>query len=80
MQHVIKFGKRKVPSGGQAILPCHGQHKDNHERGATVEEERKVLENVGRNPKAKVVEDLICYELNEQSLNRYFLIGSNVKK
>ena len=32
-----------------------------------VEEEREVLEDVGRTPKNKLVEDLICYKLNEPS-------------
>ncbi|GFZ19414.1 hypothetical protein Acr_28g0001190 [Actinidia rufa] len=30
-----------------------------------VKEEREVLEDVGRTPKAKVIEDLICYELDK---------------
>ena len=45
-----------------------------------VEEERKFLEDVGRTPYTKVMEDLICYELNELSLNHFFLVGSNVRQ
>ena len=35
---------------------------------------------VGRTPKAKVVEDLVCFDLNEPSLDRFFLTGSNFKE
>ncbi|GFY92612.1 hypothetical protein Acr_08g0010080 [Actinidia rufa] len=45
-----------------------------------VEEEREVLEDVGRAPEAKVVEDLLRYKLDERSLDCYFLIGSNLKE
>ena len=45
-----------------------------------VEEERKVLENVDRIPKEKVVEDLVRYELNEPSSDCFFLIDSNMKE
>ena len=45
-----------------------------------VEEERKVLEDVGNTLEAKVVEDLICYDLNEPSSNHFFLTGSNLTK
>ena len=45
-----------------------------------VEEEDEALEDVGRNPKAKVVEDLIHYELDEPSLNHFFLTGANLKE
>ncbi|XP_057501675.1 uncharacterized protein LOC130785510 [Actinidia eriantha] len=45
-----------------------------------VEEEREVLKVVGRNPKDKVVEDLIRYELNEPRSDLYFLVGLNVKE
>ena len=37
-----------------------------------IEEEIEVLEDVGRDPKAKVVEDLICSELNELSSDWFF--------
>ena len=43
-----------------------------------VEEERKVLEDVGRTPEAKVMEDLMCYSLDEPSSDRFFLKGSNL--
>ena len=45
-----------------------------------VEEEHEFLEDVGRNLEAKVVEDLICYELDELSLDRFFLTGANLKE
>ncbi|GFS36525.1 hypothetical protein Acr_00g0046500 [Actinidia rufa] len=45
-----------------------------------IEEEREVLEDVGRDPKAKVAEDLICYELDEPSSNRFFLTGANLEE
>ncbi|GFS33944.1 hypothetical protein Acr_00g0031400 [Actinidia rufa] len=38
-----------------------------------VEEEREVLEDVGRTPEAKVVEDLMRYDLDERSSDRFFL-------
>ena len=41
------------------------------------EEEHEVLENVERDLEAKVVEDLICYELDEPSSDCFFLIGAN---
>ena len=43
-----------------------------------VEEEREVLKDVRRTPKAKVVEDLMHYDLNEPSSDRFFLTGSNL--
>ena len=45
-----------------------------------VKEEREVLEDVSRTLEAKVVEDLIRYELDEPRSNHYFLIGSNMKE
>ena len=45
-----------------------------------VKEEREVLEDVSRTLEAKVVEDLIRYELDEPSSNHYFLVGSNMKE
>ena len=45
-----------------------------------IEEEEEVLEDVGRDPEAKVVEDLIHYELDEPSLDRFFLMGANLKE
>ncbi|GFZ10852.1 hypothetical protein Acr_22g0002500 [Actinidia rufa] len=45
-----------------------------------VEKEREVLEDVSKVPKDKVVEDLVHYELDEPSLGRLFLVGSNMKE
>ena len=45
-----------------------------------IKEEHKILEDVGRNSKAKVVEDLILYELDEPSLDRFFLTDANLEK
>ena len=39
-----------------------------------VEEEHEDLEDVGRNPEAKVMEDLIRFELDEPSSDRFFLM------
>ncbi|GFZ00575.1 hypothetical protein Acr_14g0002100 [Actinidia rufa] len=43
-------------------------------------DEREVLEDVGRTPEDKVVEDLILYELIEPSSDLFFLTGANLKK
>ena len=45
-----------------------------------IEEEQEVLEDVERDPRAKVVEDLIRFELDEQSSNRFFLTGENLEE
>lgn len=45
-----------------------------------VEEEREVLEDVGRVLREKVVEELVCYELDEPSFDLFFLVGSNMKE
>ena len=45
-----------------------------------IEEEHEVLENVERDPKAKVVEDLIRYELDEPSLDCFFLTSANLEE
>ena len=45
-----------------------------------MEEECKVLEDVGRVPKLKVVKDLVRYDLDELSSDRFFLVGSNLKE
>ena len=45
-----------------------------------VEEERKVLKDVGMTPKAKVVEDLVHYDLDEPSLDYFFLTNSNLRE
>ncbi|GFS31617.1 translocon at inner membrane of chloroplasts 21 [Actinidia rufa] len=40
----------------------------------------EVLEDVGRDSEAKVVEDLICYKLDEPTLDRFFLTGANLEE
>ena len=45
-----------------------------------IEEEHEVLEDVGRNPEAKVMKDLIRYELDELSLDRFFLTSANMEE
>ena len=45
-----------------------------------IEEEHEVLEDVEWDPEAKVVEDLIRYELDEPSSDRFFLIGANLEE
>ena len=44
------------------------------------EKEREVLEDIGRIPEAKVVEDVMCYYLNVPRSDHFFLTGSNLKK
>ena len=45
-----------------------------------IEEEMEVLEDVGRDPETKVVDDLMRYELDEPSSDYFFLIGSDLKE
>ncbi|GFZ16838.1 hypothetical protein Acr_26g0001080 [Actinidia rufa] len=45
-----------------------------------VEKKRKVLEDVGKTPEAKVVEDLLHYDFDEPNLDRVFLTSSNLTK
>ena len=45
-----------------------------------MEEKKKVLEDVGRTSEAKVIEDLIHYNLNEPSSDCFFLKGSHLTK
>ena len=45
-----------------------------------VEEEREVLEDVDRTHEAKVMEDLVRYDLDEPSSDRFFLTSSNLKE
>ena len=45
-----------------------------------IEEEHEVLDDVRRDPKAKVVEDQIRYELDEPSSDCFFLTGTNLKE
>ena len=42
--------------------------------------ERELLEDVGRTPEDKVVEELIHYELDEPSSDNYLFVDSNMKK
>ncbi|GFS29078.1 hypothetical protein Acr_00g0005240 [Actinidia rufa] len=44
----------------------------------TVEEDIEMLEDVGRDPEAKVIEELVRYELDEPSSDRFFLVRSNL--
>ena len=45
-----------------------------------IEQEQEVMEDIGRDPEAKVMEDLICYELDELSSDRFFLTGVNLEE
>ena len=45
-----------------------------------IDEEREVLEDVRRDLEDKVVEDLICYKLDEPSSDRFFLTGANLEE
>ncbi|GFZ15738.1 hypothetical protein Acr_25g0001470 [Actinidia rufa] len=40
----------------------------------------EVLEDVGHDPETKVIEELVCYELDEPSSDRFFLVGSNLNE
>ena len=45
-----------------------------------IEEKHEVLDDIGRDPEAKVVKDLICYELNEPSSYYFFLTNANLEE
>ena len=45
-----------------------------------IEHEQEILEDVRRDLEAKVVEDLICYELDEPSSDHFFLTGANLEE
>ena len=45
-----------------------------------VEEEIEVLEDIGRTPKDKGVDDLIRYEFEEPRSDCFFLTGANLKE
>ncbi|GFZ04798.1 hypothetical protein Acr_17g0003700 [Actinidia rufa] len=45
-----------------------------------VEEEQEVLKDIGRDLEAKVVEDLMRYELDERSSDRFFLTSANLEE
>ena len=46
----------------------------------SIEEEIDNFEDVGWDPEAKVMKDLICYELDEPSLNHFFLTSANLEE
>ena len=45
-----------------------------------IKAEQEVLEDVGRDPEANIVEDLIRYELDEPSLDHFFFMKANLEK
>ena len=45
-----------------------------------IEEEREVLEDIRQESEAKVMEELIRYELDEPSSDRFFLTGANLEE
>ena len=45
-----------------------------------IKEEHEVLEDVQKDLEAKVLEDLIHFELDEPSLNHFFLRGTNLEE
>ncbi|GFZ00158.1 hypothetical protein Acr_13g0015570 [Actinidia rufa] len=45
-----------------------------------IEENTEVLEDVGRDPEAKVIEELVRYELDERGSDRFFLVGSGLNE
>ena len=45
-----------------------------------IEEEHEILNDVGRDPETKVVEDLIRYELDEPSSDRFFRTDANLEE
>ena len=45
-----------------------------------IKQEHDVLEDVEKGPEAKVVEDLICYKLDEPSFDCFFFIGANLEE
>ncbi|GFY99310.1 uridine kinase-like 4 [Actinidia rufa] len=81
LHQVIKFATlevRKTLYGDQvAAKQCYLatiSTKATMKEVQLIEKEREFLEDVGRDPEAKVVEDLIHYELEEPSSDRFFLI------
>ncbi|GFS46047.1 ovate family protein 13 [Actinidia rufa] len=76
---VLHFLRRKDPlrrpGSSQIVFSCYGLHKAAMKEVQLVEQEHEVLEDVDRNPKAKVVDDLMHYELDEPSSDRFFLTG-----
>ncbi|GFZ09192.1 hypothetical protein Acr_20g0010000 [Actinidia rufa] len=45
-----------------------------------VEEDIEVLKDMGRDPEAKVIEELVHYDLDEPSSDRFFLVGSDLNE
>ena len=45
-----------------------------------MEEEREVLEDIGRISEPKIMEKLVHYKLNDPNSDCYFLIGLNMKE
>ena len=45
-----------------------------------IEEEHEVLKDVERDPEAKVMEDLIHYELDKPSSDHFFVTGTNLEE
>ncbi|GFS40182.1 hypothetical protein Acr_00g0066980 [Actinidia rufa] len=45
-----------------------------------IEEDIEVLEDVGRDPETKVIEELVRYELDEPGSDRFFLVGSDLNE
>ncbi|XP_057465711.1 uncharacterized protein LOC130755326 [Actinidia eriantha] len=45
-----------------------------------IQEDIEVLEDVGRDPEAKVIEELVRYELDEPGSDRFFLVGSDLSE
>ncbi|GFZ01188.1 hypothetical protein Acr_14g0008230 [Actinidia rufa] len=45
-----------------------------------IEENTEVLEDVGRDPEDKVIEELVRYELDELGSDRFFLVGSGLNE
>ena len=62
------------------MLPFQVSTKAAMKKVQLVKEKMEVLEDVRRTPDDKVVEDLICYELDEPSSDHFFLTGANLKE
>ncbi|GFZ09869.1 hypothetical protein Acr_21g0004680 [Actinidia rufa] len=45
-----------------------------------IEEDIEVLKDVGRDPEAKVIKELVRYELDELGSNRFFLVGPEIPR
>ncbi|GFZ03447.1 hypothetical protein Acr_16g0000710 [Actinidia rufa] len=73
LHQVIKFA---TPRGKVTMISTEAAMKEVQ----LIKEEREVLEDVGRDLEVKVVEDLICYELDEPSSNRFFFTGANLEE